>query len=81
MTPVKELVREALERLSDDEANEILRYVREIEDRRSAAATLRRLAQSPSLSVPLSDPPTFESFEPILATGRPASEILIEDRR
>ena len=81
MTQAKELVREALERLSDEEAIELLGYARQLEEQRSRSALMKKLAQHPSISVPSSDQPSFRPFEPIQATGRPASEILIEDRR
>jgi hypothetical protein len=81
MTQAKDLVREALERLSEEEAVELLRYARHLEEQRDRSAIMKKLTQHPSISVPLSDRPSFRPFEPIQASGRPASEILIEDRR
>jgi hypothetical protein len=81
MTQAKELVREALERLSDGEAEEILAHVREIEQQRDRAAIRERLAGDPTFRAPAPGARPFHPFEPVPVTGKPASEMLIEDRR
>ncbi len=81
MTQAKELVREALERLSDDEAEELLAHIREIERQRERVAILNRLAGDPTFSLPAPDGRPFRRFEPVPVKGRPASELLIEERR
>ncbi len=81
MTQAKELVREALERLSDDEAEELLAHIREIERQRERAAILNRLAGDPTFNLPTPDARPFRRFEPVPVKGQPASELLIEERR
>jgi hypothetical protein len=81
MTQAKDLVREALERLSDDEAEQILALVKEIEQRRERAAILDRLAGDPTFRLPAPDAGPFRRFEPVPVKGRPMSEVLIEERR
>jgi hypothetical protein len=81
MTQAKDLVREALERLSDEEAEEILAHVREIEQQSERAAIFERLAGNPTFRLPAPAAGPFRRFEPVPVTGKPASEFLIEDRR
>ncbi|MGH2585910.1 MAG: hypothetical protein ACRDJE_13435 [Dehalococcoidia bacterium] len=81
MTTDHEQVRAALERLSNDEAEELLALVRQIEWRRSDSASLRRLAADPSFNVPVPKDRAFQRIKPLVAAGRAASEILVEDRR
>ena len=81
MTQAKELVREALERLSDDEAEQVLARIREIERHRDRTPIFERLAGDPTFRVPAPTARPFRPFEPVPTTGRPASELLSEDRR
>lgn len=81
MASTRELVREALDRLSDEEAGEVLNFVREIEGRRGTSTILQRLATEPAFRLPAAEHPPFKRVEPIVAAGRAASEILTEDRR
>jgi hypothetical protein len=81
MSSTREQIREALDRLSDEEARELLSFVREIERPRDGAAVLERLADDPSFRLPVAGQPTFDRFESIIAPGRAASEMLTEDRR
>ncbi|MGE0540291.1 MAG: hypothetical protein AB7R89_08920 [Dehalococcoidia bacterium] len=81
MTTAREHVRDALDRLSDEEAREVLALVQEIERRRDNSAILERLAADRTFRVPIAGHTTFRRIEPIDAAGRAASELLVEDRR
>lgn len=71
----------ALDRMSDDELTELLALAQRIEQRRTAPPLLERLAADPSFRIPQPEHRTFARFTPIDATGLPASEILVRDRR
>lgn len=77
---VKELLHETIDLINEDEANELLDVVREFQQRNGISLTLRRLAKDPMFKVP-SGKIELDDIEPIRAEGRPASEILSEDRR
>lgn len=81
MTTARDHVREALDRLNDEEAGEVLALVQEIERRRESSAILERLAADRSFRVPSGGQRLFRRIEPIDAAGRAASELLVEDRR
>jgi hypothetical protein len=81
MASTREQVREALEQMSDDEAPELLALIRTIEHRRNNARVFDKLRGDPTFRVPAPDAPPFRHFEPIKASGKPASEMLVEDRR
>jgi hypothetical protein len=81
MVTAKDEVREALERLTDEEAAEMLALIRTIERRREKERLYRHLAQYSTFRVPDSADREFRRVEPAPVTGRPASELLIEDRR
>jgi hypothetical protein len=81
MASTREQVREALEQKSDEEADEILTFVRQIERRRDAERIFERLRGHPSFRVPPPGWRCFRRFEPIEVSGKPAPEMLIEDRR
>jgi hypothetical protein len=81
MVTAKDEVREALERLTDDEAAEMLALVRKIERRRERERIFEQLRGIPTFRVPDPGAPDFRRVVPIDAPGKPASEMLIEDRR
>lgn len=81
MPSTRDQVREVLDRLTDDEANEILLLLRQIEQRRRNRASMPQLAGDPSIRIPHPEVSGFRPVTPILALGRRASAILIEDRR
>ncbi len=78
---VKELLHEAVDLLSEDEAKQLLELMREFQQRNGISLTLRRLAKDPMFKVPANPFEPFDMVEPAPVEGRPASELLIEDRR
>jgi hypothetical protein len=76
---VKELLHEAVDLLSEEEAKQLLELIREFQQRNGISLTLRRLAKDPMFKVPTGKI-EFDDIEPIRAEGRPASEILSQDR-
>ncbi len=81
MASTREQVREALEQMSEVEAAELLALVRRIEGRRERERIFDKLRGDPTFRVPPPGAPDFRHFDPIEITGKPASEMLIEDRR
>jgi hypothetical protein len=89
MTSVRELLVREVERLSEEDAREVLDLLR-----RKQAAGIRlqtpqstredlieRLEGRPGIHVPDPAAPPFEKLERIATRGIPASELLIADRR
>jgi hypothetical protein len=81
MGTAKEQLREALDRLTEDEAAEMLARVQEIERRRNHASVFEKLRGDPGFRLPDPDALPFRHFEPITVEGKPLSEMIIEDRR
>lgn len=89
MTSVRELLVREVERLSEEDAREVLDLLR----RKQAAGIglqkpkptredlIQRLAGHPGIHVPDPGAPSFEKLERIATRGIPASELLIADRR
>ena len=89
MATAKESLREKVDRLSEEEAREVLDLIaaKATEQARSARKKLTRegirarLAGRPGFRVPPDDAPPFRRVQPINCPGVPASELLIADRR
>ena len=81
MKSARDYLREALEHLSDDDAQRLLALIREIDGGRTASSPLDRLAADPALQVPTQAEQAFRRIQPTYVGRRPASEALIEDRR
>ena len=89
MTSVRELLVREVERLSEEDAREVLDLLK----RKQAAGIglqtptltredlIERLAGRPGIHVPDPGAPPFEKLERIATRGIPASELLIADRR
>ena len=89
MTSVRELLVREVERLSEEDAREVLDLLK----RKQAAGIglqmpkptredlIQRLAGRPGIHVPDPGAPPFETLERIRTRGIPASELLIADRR
>jgi hypothetical protein len=80
MNTVKELLHSTIETLTDQEAEAALRLVRGLRAR-DIDAVLHRLAQNPTFEVPPPGERKLRDVQPARGRGRPASELLIEDRR
>jgi hypothetical protein len=89
MATAKESLRDKVDRLSEEEAREVLDLIatKESEPARSPRTKLTRegirarLAGHPGFRVPPEDAPPFRRVQPINCPGVPASELLITDRR
>ena len=89
MTSARELLVQEVERLSEEDAREVLDLLK----RKQAAGIglqmpkptredlIERLAGHPGIHVPDPEAPPFEKLERIATRGIPASEMLIADRR
>lgn len=88
MASVKEILVQEVERLSEEDARQVLELVR---TKKTAAVgrrpkltreeLIRRAMGRPGIHVPDPDAPPFEKVEPIETRGIPASQMLIADRR
>jgi hypothetical protein len=89
MATAKESLRDRVDRLSEEEAREVLDLIetKESEPGRSPSTKLTRetirarLAGHPGFRVPPENAPPFRRVQPIDCPGVPASELLIADRR
>jgi len=80
MNSAKESLHNAIDLLSDEEAQQMWEWLREFQQKNGISLTLRKLAKDPMFKVP-SGEIEFRDVEPIKSEGRPASEMLSEDRR
>jgi hypothetical protein len=78
---VKESLRNTIEVLSDEEACQILEFIRRLRTTSDVSPTLRRLAIDPAFEVPSEGFRDFSVVEPIQGKGVPASKLLVENRR
>jgi hypothetical protein len=82
MPSTKELLIEQVNRLSEEDARELLDLVKSRPKKPLTRQELiKRATGLPGIRVPDPDAPPFEKFEPIKTRGIPASELLIRDRR
>jgi hypothetical protein len=88
MASVKEILVQEVQRLSEEDARQVLELVR---TKKTAGATqrpkltreemIRRAAGHPGIHPPDLNALPFEKIEPIETRGIPASQMLIADRR
>lgn len=81
MNLVKELLYSTIERLSDEEARQLLEFAQRLQKKNDIPLVLRHLARDPNFSIPSEVPGNFRIVEPILGKGVAASRLLVEDRR
>ena len=81
MNAVKEELYAVVETLTDEEAHRLLAMARELETSGEQAAVLNALRAIPGVTMPDRWPPRFRDVEPITVAGKPASQMLTEDRR
>ncbi|MBM4166262.1 MAG: hypothetical protein FJ218_04985 [Ignavibacteria bacterium] len=79
MNTVKENLHNAIEQLSEEEASAVLTLVERVHQKESIDETIRTLRSS-SLKLPQT-PQKFQYVEPVSASGKSASQQLIDDRR
>lgn len=80
MSAVKEALWRTIETLSEEEAAEVLQWIRDLQEKKIRASVLRKLAQDPTFIVPQNVVP-FRPVTPVQGKGTPASSLLIQDRR
>ena len=81
MSPIKESLLEAVQGLSDEEAERALAYVQSLHEDSTLARLRARLAGHPAITLPAVDAIAFRDVEPIEGKGILASELLVRDRR
>ena len=81
MSPIKESLLEAVQGLSDEEAQRALAYVEALHARDALGRLRARLAGHPAITLPAVDAIAFRDVEPIEGRGILASELLVRDRR
>ncbi len=81
MTSIKESLRNTIDQLNEEEAQQVLDFVQRLRKQTGVSPTLRRLISDPSFHIPKSRLGGFRSVEPIQGRGKPASALLVEDRR
>ncbi|MBS4027152.1 MAG: hypothetical protein KGZ58_00825 [Ignavibacteriales bacterium] len=80
MNTVKEQLHNVIEKLSDAEANTILKLVENVHRKETLDDSLQSLRSS-SIKIPNTSSQKFHYVEPASALGKSASQQLIEDRR
>lgn len=80
MNAIKESLWRAIEALSEEEAAEVLQWIRDLQDKKARVSVLRKLAQDPTFIVP-QNVVGFRPVTPVQGKGTPASSLLIQDRR
>lgn len=81
LSAIKEELYAVVAGMTDEEANRILEFARELRRADEEAALLDALKAIPGVSLPEQWPPHFRDVEPAVVSGRPASEMVVEDRR
>ena len=81
MNSVKESLRHMIERMSDEEARQMLEFAHRLQQRCGVSFTLKRLATDPVFKMPGSDVGAFHAVEPMYGKGIAASRLLVDDRR
>ena len=78
MSSVKQMLKESIEALSDEEARYLLAIAKDLVANRARGRVRESILEDvrfPSI------PRSFENVEPIRGKGKPASELLVEERR
>ena len=81
MTSVKQSLYETIEELNEEEALQILEFIRRFQRKKRASQTLERLVDDPAFQVPSEVKKGFLPVEPVQGKGIPASQLLVEERR
>jgi len=81
VSAIKEELHAVVDGMTDDEANRLLEVARELCAADEQVGVLATLGAIPGVALPGHWPPRFSHVEPITAEGKPASEMLIEDRQ
>ena len=81
MSAAKDSLYNAIERLSEEEALQILAFIQRLRQKEECSQTLKRLASDPTFQVPSEDLGGFCKVVALPGQGIPASRRLVEDRR
>jgi hypothetical protein len=81
MNSVKDILRDTIELLSDEEAHQTLEFTRCLRKTSDTSQTLIRLARNPTFKIPPQRNRAFCVVEPIQGKGITASRLLVENRR
>jgi hypothetical protein len=81
MSTIKESLHHTIDALTDEAAQQVLAFAQRVQRKDPLSATLVRLANDPAFTVSLEEVGRFGGVQPLPGRGRPASEVLIEDRR
>lgn len=80
-TLLKESLRTALDRLTDEDARQILDLVRRLQARKGVSRTFSRIAGDPVFKMPTAEFTAFSNVQPVPGIGLAASKLLVQDRR
>jgi hypothetical protein len=81
MSCTKETLHEAVNSLTDEQAQEALEFVQILRSRADMARLHRVLGHNPAIRVPTKPFSGYRRVEPVKGTGIPASELLIRERQ
>jgi hypothetical protein len=81
MSSIKELLHNAIESLSDEEARQLLEFARRLRREIGTSLTLERLAGDAAFEIPSKESWSFHTVEAIQGRGIAASKLLVGDRR
>ncbi|MBI3913723.1 MAG: hypothetical protein HY327_06005 [Chloroflexi bacterium] len=79
MTLEKELLRNSIDSLTDEQAHALLHWLDRMKSKAPGSTTLRNIANDPGIKIPSQT--KFRDVTPIKVKGIPISELLIKDRR
>lgn len=77
----KEVLRQTVDTLSDEEARQILEFAQRVRQGKRRSPTLRRLAHDPAFHVPREGAAGFRAVRPVQGKGITASSLLVQERR
>jgi hypothetical protein len=81
MPTAREVLRERIAHLTEDQAAQLLPLVESAVAASQAEDAFAGLRGDPAFRLPAHGRPAFKPFEPIEGSGEPASRVLIADRR
>jgi len=87
MASTKRFLQQAVAQLTEEQARRVLDLIEQMLASAPGKRELthrqmqERLAADPNFTLPTTDAPPFEDFEPLESSGIPASQLLVADRR
>jgi len=80
MDSIKDKLRNAIELLTEEEAQQVFTLLGEYQRQNGISLTMRRLASDPTFKLPKDGFKGFKKVTPAQVQGMPASDLLSEDR-